>query len=353
MGYPNMSSTPVVNSSGIIVDLTPQRLLSLGVLWPAEVDRICDGEKSTQFLVEGFLPAKSIAIAAGESTIGKSSLSCQLALCVAAGIPFLGMKTQEGRVLYLDLENSLPDCKAMRDALVGFLGLNETPKDFLLVTEPKDLKQLIEAVSPSLVVIDSLRAFRPDAAAKNENAAQLLRSLRSLARKYGCTFLLIHHMRKPPVRRDANEHQVVAGLEYQSVSDWLLDMEGARALVNQTDVRIAVEEGNLDPAALRVKWSLRVHGDSPLFSLERVFDDGGEPIGYRHLTGADFLIPDHRAALERLPRDREFSFTEAMRALDRTQDPTNKFLKACIDLRLIEKVCRGRYRRVKTEGGQK
>src|SRR5208337_3354527 len=82
-------------------ELTHQKMLSLGVLWPAEVDRICDGETSTQFLVNGFLPAKSIGIAAGDSTIGKSPLMYQLGLCVAAGIPFLGRSSKQGRVLYL------------------------------------------------------------------------------------------------------------------------------------------------------------------------------------------------------------------------------------------------------------
>jgi len=112
-----------------------KQLLSLRVLWPAELDRICATETSTKFLVEGFLPQQSIAIAAGDSTIGKSALVCQLALCVAAGVPFLGMKTNPGTVLYFDLENSLPDCKAMRDALAGFLKLDKMPDDFLLKAE--------------------------------------------------------------------------------------------------------------------------------------------------------------------------------------------------------------------------
>src|SRR5579862_1069009 len=117
--------------------LTPQKLASLGVLRPADVDRICAEETHTQFLIEGFLPAKAIAIAGGDSTIGKSPLMLQLALCVAAGVPFFGMRTSRGRVLYFDLENSLADCKAIRDALARFLELDNIPDDFLLVTEPR------------------------------------------------------------------------------------------------------------------------------------------------------------------------------------------------------------------------
>lgn len=318
-------------------ELTPQKLLPLGVLWPAEVDRICADETQTQFLIEGLLPAKSIAIMAGDSTIGKSPLVCQLALCVAAGVPFLGMKTNQGRVLYFDLENSLPDCKAIRDALVQFLGLSQTPENFLLVTEPRSLERPIDEVRPRLVVIDSLRAYRPDVTERNPVAGQWLREIRALSRKYGCAFLVIHHLRKPSGDWPRPD------LEDCNVASWLLEMEGPRAFVNQTDVRVAVAEGDFNPAALKVKWSRRVHGDSPLVFLERVFDEG-EPAGYRHLTGAGLLSPERRAALEKLPS--EFSFKEAKAALGRSDDPTNKFLAECRQLGLVEKRGRGLYRKV-------
>src|ERR1039458_1323866 len=130
--------------------LTHQKLLSLRVLWPAEVDRICDNDTRVQFLVDGFLPAKSIGIAAGDSTIGKSPLAYQLGLCVAAGVPFLGRSTKQGRVVYFDLENSIHDSRAIRDALARFLGLSVAPENFLLATEPLELERLIDRKSTRL-----------------------------------------------------------------------------------------------------------------------------------------------------------------------------------------------------------
>lgn len=127
-------------------------------------------------------------------------------------------------------------------------------------------------------------------------------------------------------------------------------MEGPRAFVNQMDVRIAIAEGDFNPAALKMKWSRRVHGDSPLFSLERVFDQDGEPAGYRHLAGADLLSPERRAALEKLPD--EFSFKEAKTVLDRSADPTNKFLACCKHLGLVEKLGRGRHRKLSPSVGE-
>jgi hypothetical protein len=239
---------------------SPQKLLSLGVLWPAQVDRICADETQARFLIQDFLPAKSIAIVAGESTLGKSPLICQLGLCVAAGVPFLGMPTEQGRVLYFDLENSILDCKSMRDSLVRFLGINEAPQDFLLKPQPPaDLEKLLDQVKPKLVVIDSLRAFRPDVTERNRIAGEWLMDIRKLSRKYECTFLIVHHLRKP-----SKDAPTTSDLESSNVAGWLLAMEGPRAFVNQTDVRVAVAEGDFNPASLRLKWSMRVRGDSPV-----------------------------------------------------------------------------------------
>jgi AAA domain len=326
------------SSSSGVQAITPQELLRLCVLLPADVDRICAEETKTQFVIEGLLPAKSIAIVAGDSTIGKSPLVCQLALCVTAGVPFLGMKTNQSRVLYFDLENSLLDCKGMRDAQVQFLRLGTTPDDFLLVTEPGDLERLISVVKPGLVVIDSLRAFRPEVTEKNPVAGKWLKEIRSLARKYGCSFVVIHHLRRP-------DEQSIALTGEIRVANWLLEMEGPRALVNQTDVRIAVAEGDGNPSALKVKWSRRVYGDSPLVLLERVYDDNGEPAGYRHLTGADFLSPKQQEALAKLPAPpTEFSFKEAKQALGEGDNRTGEFLAKCKQLELIEKPGKNRYR---------
>lgn len=341
-----MSETNPVSTktdSDIVFDaLTPQRLRGLRVLLPAEVDRICSEEKETRFLVEDFLPEKCIAIIGGDSTIGKSPLICQLALCVAAGVPFLGMKTNQSRVLYFDLENSLQDHKMMRDALACFLGVNKMPDDFLLRTEPGDVERLVAELRPRLVVIDSLRSSCPEVTEKNAVAGQWLKDIRKLARDYGCAFLIVHHLRKP------HEKSFHGDLTEESrVVNWLLEMEGPRALVNQTDVRVAVAVGDGSPAALRVKWSRRVNGDSPLVLLERVHDEEGEPAGYRHLAGASLLSPERQAALAKLPNaPAEFSFKQAKNALGRSDDPTNKFLVECRQHELVEKLGRGRYRKL-------
>lgn len=55
-------------------------------------------------IVEGFLSRKTVAAIAGEPGSGKSLLLAQLAFDVATGRPFLGMKTEPGATLLIDLE---------------------------------------------------------------------------------------------------------------------------------------------------------------------------------------------------------------------------------------------------------
>lgn len=324
---------------------TAEELLKLHILTPDMVDTLCKKDTDREYLVDDFLPDKTIGIGGGDSTIGKSPWFYMLGLCVASGLAFMGHKVRQGGVLYYDLENTVRDSKMMRDAIMQFLGLKEKPAGWLLSFDPpgstKDLEKQIAKVLPSLVILDTLREFSPQATSDNTKAAELLKELRRLARTYGCVIILIHHMRKP-----RNDEKPVP-LSETKVVTWLQSMEGPRAFTNQTDVRIALEEGDFNPAAIQVKWNRRVVGDSPLTLFERAVDEEtGDPIGYRHLTGTTLLNPDRRKAFENLPG--EFSFQQAKAALEKSNNPTNQFLEECRQFGLIEKVRRGHYRKLKS-----
>ncbi len=108
---------------------------------------------------------------------------------------------------------------------------------------------------------------------------------------------MVHHSRK------TSKDMATADLGSCKVETWLQEMEGPRAWVNQTDVRIAIAQGNSEPTALEMKWSRRVHRDAPVLSLERVFGENDQPAGYKRLTGFALLRPEKRAVYERLARN--------------------------------------------------
>ena len=126
-------------------------------------------------------------------------------------------------------------------------------------------------------------------------------------------------------------------------------MEGPRALVNQTDVRIAIVEGDLKPAALKLKWSRRVYGDSPLMSVERVLDDDEDPIGYRQLRVRNTSRP---SAMRRLGSSHPRSPPKTPAALNRSDDPTNKFLQECKQLGIVERIAKDNGRKHQARSGE-
>src|SRR5207302_2870448 len=85
---------------------------------------------SLEYLVDGLLPSRSIALVVGDSGLGKSPLLYQMGLCVAAGVPFLGKQVRQGKVLYMDFENGLRESNDLIKQLASFLRIT-VPDSFL------------------------------------------------------------------------------------------------------------------------------------------------------------------------------------------------------------------------------
>jgi AAA domain len=334
------SQTLLVNSTVEVPHITPKPS-TIVLHTPDSQDRLIAAEGKKRWIVDGLISEKSINIAVGDSGLGKSPLLYQLALCVAAGIPWLGQSTTLGRVIYVDLENGERDSQTIRNSLVRYLKPPECPENFITCFDTGRMESIVrDASSPSLVIIDSLRAYQPDAEQENTKAATLIDGLRRIGKKYGTAFLFVHHIKKP-------DPDGVAYLGDTPTNQWLNQACGARALVNQTDLRIgidAVRHNNfLNPAgeeaALIVRGNRRVSGEFGPIQLALCFDDDGEPIGYRKMLGVEMLNNDQRIAFEKLSRT--FAFKDAMAVYGRKDQATSDFLKKCIHAGLVTKRSRG------------
>ncbi len=166
-----------------------------------------------RWTVHGLL-SEGLNILAGAPKQGKSMLSLNLALTVAAGGRALGDRpVTQGDVLYLSLEDRMRRVKdraaKMLDGLEG--GVREDATSRLLVVTSWDrldsggLKQLElwikSRTSPGLIIIDVWNRFCPRARG-NVNAysqdAEAMAHLKALADHHGVTVLVIHHTRKLP-----------------------------------------------------------------------------------------------------------------------------------------------------------
>lgn len=318
---------------------TPDVLKRFGLLTPAEHDRVCERESTSHSLVEGLIQARSVSVLIGDSGIGKSPLVYQLGLSVAAGMPFLGLTTQPGLVVYADHENGPLDSRELRDNIARFLRLSAIPGQFLIWPETGEvfnLEGISRELHPKLIIIDSLRSFDPDFE-KSDNTGRRMKEFRRAAYKYNISILAIHHVKKPGQNGPPR-------LENDVLMHWLKTASGHSAIINQSDTRIAAALPDNGDSAMLLRWHRRIHGESGPIYLNRVLNDAGEPIGYRPMEGPELLSnPDQQNAFANLPD--EFSFHEAKRVYGRTDDPTRKWLKKCEGVGIVEHVGRGQYRK--------
>jgi hypothetical protein len=248
-------------------------------------------------------------------------------------------------VLYIDAENGVDDIATMLERLESFLTVSDT--EDILVFSLNDCTErwnrdaahtfsaLIDEVKPVLVIIDPLTALYPDAEETNAEANRAYSELRGVIRRFGCSICCIHHLKKPSA--EGREH-----LEDANIRNWFLNARGARALINGADVRIGIDEPSAlnrrisesEEAALVFAGFGRVKGSIPVTRLVRIFDDDGNPIGYRPMRGAECLDnPEQRNAFNGLPES--FRHKDARLIYGKGPQATTDFLKKCVAAGLL------------------
>jgi len=152
------------------------------------------------FVGNGWLPKQGKVEIFGPPKKGKSFLALQLARCIGAGVPFLGLPTKKGRVLYLQFELGVEVLqKRMRDTMQVYpnvivgttfsMKLDKKPgQDFLRVA--------LDAINPDVLILDPfVEIFSGD-----ENKAQDIGILKDFINDiidaYQCSVVLIHHTGK-------------------------------------------------------------------------------------------------------------------------------------------------------------
>jgi hypothetical protein len=305
-------------------------------------DDLAERADSTQACrIEGLVPMCSIGVRIGDSNLGKTPLSMQEGICIAAGRPFLGHAVRQGRVLYCDGESGLSEVVRSMRAISGFLGLSAPPVDFHVWSpnlDPRDplpdetiadlLCEKVNAVQPDHVVLDPLRVFFPEAEEGTSEATSVIRRLRLLTKEIGCSWAINHHRRKRDFKRTVRIEQ--------DRHEWFEEAAGSLALINGTDVRVGLERRVRPPGDLTMAGFVRSLGWWGPVLLERVLDDDGEPRAYKVLAGVGLLNDNYRAAFERLAG--KFRFKDAHAALGGTSDSnTAEFLKQCITASVLKK----------------
>jgi hypothetical protein len=323
---------------------------NLGLYSGFEIDSLARSLPTNEHLVQNMLAPGSVNLLVGDSGVGKSPLAYQLALAVACGAPFLELPVRAGRVLYMDYENHPPDIHWILVQQSKRLGITRIPGTLVIWPlsanrQEHDVEQAIRMLAPDLVILDSLRTFSPDMESDPKTAVAQIKRLRAIAARDGSAFLLIHHVRKHLMKGHA-------GLEDGHALDWLRRAAGVRALINQTDTRLAFarrekavvrEEG---AAQLVLSGHFRTRGDVGPYLLNRVWDGDGEPMCYERFEATPSLIANPLQELAFSQLSERFSFKQAQLAMGRAPEAVNWFIQKLIRLGLAQKTGHGQYRKV-------
>jgi KaiC/GvpD/RAD55 family RecA-like ATPase len=156
------------------------------------------------FYVQDWLPKQGKVLIYGQAKAGKSYLAVQLARCVGSGLPFLGIPTMAGRVLYLQFELGAEvlqgRLKASRqdhkNVVVG------TTFSLKLDTAPgkKTLYEMVEGVAPNVLILDPL--YKTIRGEENESHDMLIicdlldELMDAYSKQTGMSVVIMHHTGK-------------------------------------------------------------------------------------------------------------------------------------------------------------
>jgi len=183
-----------------------------------------DIEPEDEWLLEPFIPTKSIVVLDGLGGVGKSFFALEMAFSLACGVDFLGIgKTKEAvKVFYMSAEETkyrinsrIKNIKQVYNRTAkNLLWITTLDENFKLPTrlfykEFRDIKKTktadwvektIEENGLKLLIFDSLINFFGLEENSTEDAITFYEYLKSLIKKYECSILLLHHQTKEAMR---------------------------------------------------------------------------------------------------------------------------------------------------------
>jgi len=232
--------------------MTARELYGWNAIPLSELEKIDIAEP--EFIWDGHLPEHGSMALAGEEKLGKSWLAIGLGLCISCGKPFLGKKTKQRNVIYLNLE--IPPTFAIKDRMLpivnGFKPDEATvaKEHFIPVTpfsadlnDPIARGMLVENIRKydvGVVIVDTMRASHRGEENSSTEEIILLGKLQEISRRQGVSWIFIHHIAKiKPDRWGRKRKAVVADMRGSSALAGFVD---SVVILNRTEGKMYNED---------------------------------------------------------------------------------------------------------------
>jgi hypothetical protein len=169
---------------------------------------LLESTENVTWIVKDMLTEGGFSVMAGPPKSGKSTLMRQLVLAVSRGGEFLGRQVQQGKVIYLALEEQEGVLKDQYKTS----GLTEDDNMMIhtggvTTLDPiLDLRSAILEFKPSIVVIDTLfLLMKLESINDYKQVNDAMAKFRQLARETGTHIITVHHTKKDSESRGANK----------------------------------------------------------------------------------------------------------------------------------------------------
>lgn len=249
---------------------------------------------SASWLVPNLLRSSGLYILAGEPKAGKSLLLYFLMYAVSISGKFLGRPVKKGKVLYIQLEESLPTIGerlfycGFGDALDDETSLSVNFGDTLLIEREFDitldldwLVKKIKDYEPSLVVIDSLRMASINSPySENSNEfGKLVYRLQAVFNYTNTCGVLVHHMNKQGARASKNASLIERMSGHTSIAAASSGLIGIHREETEQGPLIVLKTLPRDGTAVTITYCLKTN-PTGMWSLDKVWEDTpiGDPI---------------------------------------------------------------------------
>ncbi|MGD2072164.1 MAG: AAA family ATPase [Candidatus Thorarchaeota archaeon] len=164
--------------------------------------------EKVEWLIEDILPRGTICFLIGKRGTFKSFTSTYLAYCLAEGKSLFDRFSisKKSKILFIDEESNLSLIKERKNMIKRGLGIKKNSDVAFLslasirIDNPlwvEKLENFIQEFEPDVIIVDSLRRVVKFKENEAEPVSELFTdTLKPLSKKYGVTWILLHHMRK-------------------------------------------------------------------------------------------------------------------------------------------------------------
>lgn len=272
------------------------------------------GLPDPDWLVEGMVPATAMTLIFGASNAFKSFLALDMALSVATGRPWQGREVKQGAVIYLASEGAIGVGKQRVRGWMSHYGIRENPPFFLLrqevlLNDPACLQKLMDTIDAklggklALIVCDVLSGTRKGSEVDDVAAADHVRALQTIVRRYGASVMSVTHTGWGDAER-ARGHTHTWG-SY----DTRLKVEGdAEALATTLTINRHKDAGMGAPMTFSLlpvpvpgmTVQQGEHKGDPVTTLVPIWNADAQPVGKRDKAGQGKMTAPVKTTLDQL-----------------------------------------------------